>query len=517
MASDTQQSHPSCVLSWLLATSLPTPDDSLSSLSTIISGMTLDSREVKQGDLFVALQGAVNDGRQFINNAIQSGAVAVLSETLVQDENGYLSYQGGVPVIQLFQLQRKISAIAMRYYFPQSNLHKVTAVTGTNGKTTIASLLANSYTLLGQQSAQMGTIGNGLYNQLQASLNTTLDAISVCRELASYQTQGATRTIMEVSSHGLVQGRIAAVPFNTAIFTNLTRDHLDYHGTMQAYADAKQTLFEKFPLQHRIINANDQVGRNWLMLYPEAIAYGLNIDFNFTERQYFNVTKVDYLAQGLAFEFMSSWGSGVINTPFYGDFNVLNIAAVSCALLADGFSLAAIQQVMAKLTVVPGRMEQYFFPKQQVTFVVDYAHTPDALDNALQALQHHKQQGRIIAVFGCGGDRDKGKRPQMANVAEQVADLVMIVDDNPRSEDAKLIVEDIKAGLTAPEKALVIHDRQQAIQYLLANSNPDDIVLLAGKGHEDYQIFGDKKVHYSDRECLQTLLNEEAIQDNDND
>lgn len=506
MASDTKPS--SCSLSWLLATLLPTQSASLSSL---ISGMTLDSRAVKQGDLFVALQGAVTDGRQYITNAIQSGAAAVLSDTLDNQLNGQLSVQDTVPVIHIFKLQQHLSALAMRFYFPDSNLHQITAVTGTNGKTTIASLLANSYLLLGQQSAQMGTIGNGLYNQLQASLNTTLDAISVCRELADYQTQGATQTIMEVSSHGLVQGRIAAIPFNTAIFTNLTRDHLDYHGTMQAYAEAKQILFEKFPLQHRIINANDEVGRNWLMLYPDAIAYGLNIDVSFTQRQHFNVTKVHYLAKGLTFEFISSWGQGEINTPFYGDFNVLNVAAVSCALLADGVSLAAIQKVMAQLTVVPGRMEQYFFAKQQLTFVVDYAHTPDALEKALQALQHHKQQGRIIAVFGCGGDRDKGKRPEMAYIAEQNADLLVIVDDNPRSEDAQLIVEDIKAGLTSPENSLVIHDRQQAIHYLLANAKPHDIVLLAGKGHEDYQIFGNKKVHYSDRECLQTLLNEQVL------
>lgn len=514
MASDTAQPDTSCPLSWLLADLLP---NQVSSLSVKISGMTLDSRAVTCGDLFVAVQGAVSDGRQFIDNAIASGAAAVLSETLIEHEDGKLSVQGDTPVIHIFQLQQKLSAIAMRFYFPQSNLHHVTAVTGTNGKTTIASLLANSYMLLGQQSAQMGTIGNGLYNQLQASLNTTLDAISVCRELASYQAQGATQTIMEVSSHGLVQGRIAAVPFNTAIFTNLTRDHLDYHGTMHAYAEAKQTLFDKFPLKHRIINANDAVGRDWLAKYPDAIAYGLNIGQSFTKQHYFNVTKVDYLPQGLAFEFASSWGAGIMTSPFYGDFNVLNMAAVSCALLADGVRLNDIQKVMAELTVVPGRMEQYFFAKQQITFVVDYAHTPDALDNSLQALQHHKQQGRIIAVFGCGGDRDKGKRPLMASVAEQGADLVVIVDDNPRSEEATLIVEDIKAGLTKPEKALVIHERQQAIQYLLANAQQHDIVLLAGKGHEDYQIFGDKKVHYSDRETLQALVKEQAIQDNTND
>lgn len=523
MLSTAQQKSDSCLLAQLLEPLVSSiPSDLLAtSLATVIEGMTLDSRIVQQGELFVALQGAISDGRAFINNAINAGACAVLSETKDEHANGDICIESNVPIIKIFELSKHLNSIAMRFYFPESNLHAVTAITGTNGKTTIASLLANSYMLLNQQSAQMGTIGNGLYGQLKSSLNTTLDAISVCRELSEYQSQGTLHTIMEVSSHGLMQGRVAAIPFTTAIFTNLTRDHLDYHGTMQAYSDAKKMLFTDFPLQQRIINADDAVGQAWLSEFPNAIAYGFNTSVDPSAshsnvhlneqsgQQFFTIKTVQYLAQGVAFEFNSSWGNGFIKAPFYGDFNVSNIAAVSCALLADGVAIEQVQTVIGQLTVVPGRMEQYLFAKQKLTFVVDYAHTPDALQNALKALHNHKQQGRIIAVFGCGGDRDKGKRSEMAKAAEQGADLVVIVDDNPRSEDALLIVEDIKKGLTQPDHALVIHDRKQAILHLLKTAKANDIILLAGKGHEDYQIFGDKKVHYSDRECLAELVSKD--------
>jgi len=474
-----------------------------------LSGMTLDSRTVTTGDLFVALQGAVSDGRTFIDKAIASGAAAVLCETLDAASHGCLRLQNNVPIIDVFNLKQHLSAISMRFYFPENNLHSVTAITGTNGKTTIASLLANSYHLLNIKSAQMGTIGNGLYGQLQSSLNTTLDAISVCRELRKYQQQGAQQSIMEVSSHGLMQGRVAAVPFKTGIFTNLTRDHLDYHGTMQAYAEAKERLFNDFPLQHKIINGDDATGKIWLARHHDAVAYGFEVNSDSSQR-YFKITDVDYIAQGVHFKFDSSWGQGVINAPFYGAFNVLNLAAICCALLCNEISLSDVQSTMTQLAVVPGRMEQYFFAKQQATFIVDYAHTPDALKNALMALQAHKKKGRVIAMFGCGGDRDKGKRPEMAKAAEQGADKVIIVDDNPRNENASAIIEDIKQGLSAPQQTQVIHDRAEAIAHLLATAMPNDIILVAGKGHEDYQIFGNEKVHYSDRECLSALLDANA-------
>ena len=494
-------------VNWLLSPWLTLSTISSSQLSNGISSMTLDSREVTKGTLFVALQGAVHDGRSFISDAIAAGASAVLSETKDSNEHGNVNIDMGVPVIQFFELNLNLSAISMRYYFPKPNVHDLIAITGTNGKTTIASLLANSYELLAQKSAQMGTIGNGLYGKLKTSLNTTLDAISVCRELNNYQQLGAQHTIMEVSSHGLTQGRVAAIPFSTAVFTNLTRDHLDYHGTMEAYAEAKEKLFKDFPVKHKIINADDAIGKSWLGKYSHAIAYGFAAEPIFKTQAYFKITKVQYLPLGVTFTFTSSWGDGCISAPFYGSFNVSNIAAVNCALLANGFSVEDIQHVTKQLTVVPGRMEQYYFSEQKVTFVVDYAHTPDALDNALKALQSHKQEGRIIAVFGCGGDRDKGKRPEMAKAAEAGADKVIIVDDNPRSENAQSIVDDIKKGLINPEAALVIHDRKQAIEYLLEHAEANDIILVAGKGHEDYQIFGNKRVHYSDRECLSDLMN----------
>jgi len=474
------------------------------SLALLVSGMTLDSRAVQPGDLFVALQGALLDGRQFIAKAVQSGAVVVLSETKIADQHGTFSVQDGVTVIHFYKLPQILSELAQRFYFPDHDCHHVVAVTGTNGKTTIASLLANSLSLLGHKSAQMGTIGNGLFGALSSSLNTTLDPLSVFACLNDYQAQGAKYTLMEVSSHGLVQGRVSALPFHSAIFTNLTRDHLDYHGTMQDYADAKKMLFDKFPLQHRIINLDDATGEAWLRDHRDAISYsamGRKTD----QHRYVAVKNIAYLAQGLAFEFTSSWGNGKINAPFYGDFNVANLTAVITQLLADGVVISDIERIIPLLDPVAGRMEQYNFTAQKSTFVVDYAHTPDALEKALIALKKHSQRGRLICVFGCGGDRDKGKRPEMAKVAEAFADKVVLVDDNPRTESAVQIMQDILSGFKHPEQVDCIHGREEAIVELLKSSQADDLILVAGKGHEDYQIIGEQRIDYSDRLLLASL------------
>ena len=471
----------------------------------LLSGLNLDSRKIGENNLFVALQGALLDGRTFIDKAIKQGAVAVLSETRDAAEDGLITYQGNVPVIQIYQLTAILSGLAYRFYFPQQNLHKVIAVTGTNGKTTIASLLANCFTLLGKPCAQMGTIGNGLFGQLKSSLNTTLDGISVFSQLYDYQQKHVEYTVMEVSSHGLSQGRVRALPFHSAIFTNLSRDHLDYHGSMADYGDAKKRLFQDFPVQQRIINADDQTGLNWLSDFPDAIAYGVNAKKIAGENTCLQITEVNYRAQGIHFTFASPWGKGGISAPFYGDFNVSNLAAVVAQLLAENITIAQLETIFPKLSSVPGRMEQYFFEKSQITFVVDYAHTPDALEKALLALQKHKSSGRLICVFGCGGDRDKGKRPEMAKVAESFAEKIFLVDDNPRSESPSAIMQDILSGFKEPTAVTRIHDRKQAVLFLLENSLPGDIILLAGKGHEDYQIIGDTRLHYSDRELLASL------------
>ena len=472
--------------------------------SLMITGMTLDSREVTKNTLFVALQGAMLDGRKFITQAIQSGACMVLSETKVAQQHGRISEQNGVTIIDFYQLPLILSELAYRFYFPTGGCHKVVGITGTNGKTTIATLLANSLTLLKHKSAQMGTIGNGLFGQLSSSLNTTLDPISVFSCLNEYQQQGAIYTLMEVSSHGLVQGRVKALPFHGAIFTNLTRDHLDYHGTMQAYSDAKKILFDAFPVEQRIINLDDKIGQTWLVDYSDAITYSATGKRTNTHR-YLAVTDIRYSAQGISFKFESSWGNGEISAPFYGDFNVANLAAVITQLIAENIAITEIEKITPLLSPVAGRMEQYHFTPQKSTFVVDYAHTPDALEKALVALKKHTKSGRLICVFGCGGDRDKGKRTEMAKVSEAFADKVVLVDDNPRTESARLIMQDILSGFTQPDRVDCIHDRKQAIEELLRTSLQDDVILVAGKGHEDYQIIGDKRIDYSDRELLAAL------------
>lgn len=476
--------------------------------TTYISGMTLDSREINGGDLFVALKGALLDGRHFIDKAVQLGASAVLSETKDINEHGKTYLNGNTPIIEFYQLSSILSALSYRFNFPEQDLHKVIAVTGTNGKTTIASLLANCFTLLGNKSAQMGTIGNGVFGSLKSSLNTTLDALSVFSELNKYQQKHVDYTVMEVSSHGLCQGRVSALPFHSAIFSNLSRDHLDYHETMASYAAAKKSLFSEFPLHQRIINADDDIGKQWLKDFPDAIAYGFNAGMFAQQHQYVEIVEVEYLAQGIQFTFNSSWGNGKINAPFYGDFNVANLSAVLAQLLAEKFSVKSLQTIFTQLSPVPGRMEQYNFPLQKVTFIVDYAHTPDALEKALIALQNHKSSGRIVCVFGCGGDRDKGKRAEMAKVAEAFAEKVVLVDDNPRTEPAIEIIEDILTGFKCPDAIQVSHDREQAMRFLIKESQENDIILLAGKGHEDYQIIGDKRIDYSDREVLSLLQKE---------
>lgn len=470
-----------------------------------IDRMTLDSHKVLQSTLFVALQGALFDGRKFIDQAIKAGAVAVLCETKHQSSHGHQALKEGVLVIKIHQLPRILSALAYRFYFSSTLLHKVIAVTGTNGKTTITSLLANSLMLCGIQSAQMGTIGNGLFGKLVESINTTLDSISVFEALDTYQTQRCQYTIMEVSSHGLMQDRVRAVPFYSAIFTNLTRDHLDYHGDMKAYEAAKKKLFQEFALTHRIINADDEIGFGWLSDFPDAISYGYNRNNKIKTQRYLQITQVSYHVKGICFSFSSSWGNGEISAPFYGDFNVSNLAGVLTQLLVEGMEIKKCERIFKKLDVVAGRMEQYLFEKERLTFIVDYAHTPDALEKTLQALQRHHPAGRLICIFGCGGDRDKGKRAEMANVAEKNADQVVLVDDNPRTESPAQIMDDILLGFKAPEKVKKIHDRRQAVMEQLFDPHRGDIVLLAGKGHERYQIIGREKIEYSDRDLLAQL------------
>ncbi|PKH22720.1 UDP-N-acetylmuramoyl-L-alanyl-D-glutamate--2,6-diaminopimelate ligase [Enterobacterales bacterium CwR94] len=467
--------------------------------------MTLDSRQVAAGDLFVAIKGHALDGRRFIPQAIAQGAAAVIADADLDMTDGQITHEHGVPIIWLTQLSQRLSALAGRFYHQPGEQMKVVGVTGTNGKTTTTQLIAQWTTLLGDTGAVMGTVGNGLYGHLVPAENTTGSAVDVQHELNGLLEAGATLTAMEISSHGLVQHRVAALPFAAAAFTNLSRDHLDYHGDMAGYEAAKWTLFAEHQVGHAIINADDEVGRRWLARLPDAVAVTMHDNLQpGCHGRWLKAVNVDYHDGGASLAIESSWGNGSLDSRLMGAFNVSNLLVALATLLTLDYPLEQLIATGSQLQPVCGRMEVFTAPNKP-TVVVDYAHTPDALEKALEAARLHCK-GALWCVFGCGGDRDKGKRPLMGAIAEQMADIVVVTDDNPRSEDPAAIVADILTGLLDPGRARIVAGRAQAVTHAVMQAQPDDIVLVAGKGHEDYQIIGQRRLDYSDRDTVARLL-----------
>ncbi|MFU9137282.1 UDP-N-acetylmuramoyl-L-alanyl-D-glutamate--2,6-diaminopimelate ligase [Erwinia tasmaniensis] len=467
--------------------------------------MILDSRMAAAGDLFVAIKGHEADGRRFIPQAIAQGVAAVIADADGEAEDGHITVMHGVPVIYLAQLSQRLSALAGRFYQQPGEKLKLTGITGTNGKTTTTQLLAQWANLLGETGAVMGTVGNGLYGQLAPTENTTGSAVEVQQTLHTLVEKGATLAAMEISSHGLVQHRVAALPFAAAAFTNLSRDHLDYHGDMTRYEAAKWLLFSEHQVGQTIVNADDEVGRRWLAKLPDAVAVTMDNNLQPGCRgRWLSATRVDYHDNGARISFDSSWGTGEIESRLMGAFNVSNLLIALATLLALGYPLAKLVATGHQLQPVAGRMEVFTAPDKP-TVVVDYAHTPDALEKALQAARLHCK-GQLWCVFGCGGDRDKGKRPLMGAIAEQFSDVVVITDDNPRSEDPGAIVADILSGLLDAGRARVMPGRAEAVTNAVMQARAGDIVLVAGKGHEDYQIVGNRRLDYSDRNTVARLL-----------
>ncbi|WP_426816933.1 UDP-N-acetylmuramoyl-L-alanyl-D-glutamate--2,6-diaminopimelate ligase [Winslowiella sp. 2C04] len=467
--------------------------------------MTLDSRQAASGDLFVAVAGHQADGRRFIPQAIAQGVAAVIAEAEGVAEDGDIVEMHGVPVIYLAQLPQRLSALAGRFYQQPGEQLRLIGVTGTNGKTTTTQLLAQWANLLGETGAVMGTVGNGLYGQLVSTENTTGSAVDVQHVLHSLVEKGATVAAMEVSSHGLVQHRVAALPFAAAAFTNLSRDHLDYHGDMTRYEAAKWLLFSEHQVGQMIINADDEVGYRWLLNLPDAVAVTMQNNLQPGCRgRWLKATEVNYHDNGASITFESSWGNGVIDSRLMGAFNVSNLLVALATLLSLGYPLDGLIATGNQLQPVCGRMEVFNAPGK-ATVVVDYAHTPDALEKALEAARLHCK-GQLWCVFGCGGDRDKGKRPLMGAIAEQFSDVVVITDDNPRGEEPAAIVEGILSGLLDAGRARVVHGRAQAVTNVIMQAQEDDVVLVAGKGHEDYQLVGNRRLDYSDRVTVARLL-----------
>ena len=466
-----------------------------------ITRLTLDSREVKTGSLFVALPGHQVDGRQYVAKAFEQGAVAALIHTDNPDEQGKVSHTPQGVEISFFQLNRQVSALAAQFNPVNASKLSVIGITGTNGKTSVSQLIAQLVQLMGHNAAVMGTLGNGLWGDLVDSGNTTADAITIMQHLAQYQAAGASVCAMEVSSHGLVQGRVEAVPFKIAVFTNLSRDHLDYHGDMASYGAAKRRLFQFSQLHAGLINLDDEVGKVWFKEMDSRQIQGFSANNNRAAQFYCH--SHHYHERGVDAQIVWPEGEAAIASPLLGAFNLSNLLAAVSALYIQGYEMANILACVPHLVPVVGRMERFSTPKG-VTLVVDYAHTPDAIEQALQALRVHCD-GTLWCVFGCGGDRDKGKRPLMASSAERFADKVMVTSDNARSEAPEAIIADILQGLSVPEKALTQVDRIQAIKQVVSLAKAGDIILLAGKGHETYQEVAGVRHDYDERALAREL------------
>lgn len=467
--------------------------------SVRLRDLALDSREVQPGGLFLAVRGRAGHGLAHADEAVRRGAVAVLWEPAGIDRPP--SFPSSVFAAPIEALSRCAGAIADRFFGHPSAGLEVHGITGTNGKTTSAYLLAQTLTRLGSRAGYLGTLGWGSIGALEPQSHTTPDVVSVHRRLAAMRDAGIREVAAEVSSHALDQGRVDGVRFASAAFTNLSRDHLDYHGTMQAYGDAKSMLFETVGLRRIVINAGDEFGRELLRRHagraPRTAVWVGAADAAVPSEQCLHAHCVAAEPRGLRLDLGGTFGAAAVRTPLIGRFNAENVVLVLGIAAAAGAPLAEAAAVLTAAEPPPGRM-QVVAPGRddRPLVVIDYAHTPDALAKALGALREHCR-GELWCVFGCGGDRDAGKRAPMGAVADDLADHVIVTDDNPRSEDPDAITAAILAGIEA-HPARVIHDRARAIGEALAGATRGDVVLIAGKGHEDYQIYGDRRREFSD-------------------
>lgn len=458
---------------------------------TVVTGLAVDSRKVKEGNCFLAYPGHHSDGREFLSAAIAAGAESALVEA-----DGFEQQSFAVPVITVPGLKDRLGDIASEFYGNPSSKLKLVAITGTNGKTSVSQLLAQALEYLGQPCGVIGTLGNGLVGKLQTTINTTPDVVDCNRLLAEMHEQGAQCVTMESSSHGLVQGRVDGLTIFSALVTNISRDHLDYHGTMEAYTEAKTLLVSHPGLQHLVLNFDDvRVAE-----MAKSMQMGTQLwSFSLQNRDDVSVrtASVHYGKQGVELMVCHGQSQATVRSELIGEFNGANLVACLTLLLTLGVALVPAAEALSKVKPVLGRMQRVPATTEQPMVIIDFAHTPDALEKALLALKRHAE-GRVWCVFGCGGDRDAGKRPLMAEVVADLADELVITADNPRSETFSGIVADMAKGIPHSVAFQVIEDRAKAVAHAINNATKDDVVLIAGKGHEDYQEVAGQKLPYSD-------------------
>lgn len=471
---------------------------------TEISGLALDSRQVEGGELFVAVAGANGHGLDYAVAAVASGCAAIAYDP---DQLARPAADLPVPVIAIPGISNRLGELASLFYGAPSEQMIIVGVTGTNGKTSTAHFIAQAWQRLGHRSGFIGTIGNGLIDELEQGTHTTPDAFSLQKTLQQLQQRHTELVAMEVSSHALDQGRCETIQFDVGVFTNLTRDHLDYHGDMQSYEASKKRLFSHQAPRFAIINADDTVGRRWIDEFSSSLEV---LSYSCTPGN------ADICAEILTpkygeerFRLISPWGDELVRTSLVGNFNIQNLLAVTGTLGVLGVRFAQILNELEHMGAVPGRMVRLGGSAQQPLIMVDYAHTPDALEKALRALRAHTR-GRLICVFGCGGNRDQGKRPQMGAIAEQLADSVVVTSDNPRFEDAGEIINQVVSGMNVPGNAYIEPDRAMAIQWAVHQAGETDVVIIAGKGHEQYQQIGSRCINFSDEEQVRIALEKAA-------
>ena len=466
----------------------------LQGLGEPVKALVSDSRQLQPGMVFAAYPGEASDGRAYIAQAIAKGAGGVLWETDHYQWDPALN----IPNVGVPALKARIGEIAAHVYGDPSKKMQMIGITGTNGKTSVAHWTAQALTRLGQKTAILGTAGNGFPHALTPALNTTPDAIELQQRLANYLQQGAAACAMEVSSHGLAQGRVNGTHFNIAVFTNLSRDHLDYHGDMDNYAAVKAQLFNWPGLEWVVLNGDDAFGRQLEgMTRPARVAsYGF-------ERGAVIAHKLSLTHSGMQMDVHTDWGNATLEAPLLGRFNASNVLAVLTALLVSGAALNEACAALAHIVPPPGRM-QTLGGGEHPLVIVDYAHTPDALEKVLATLREIAQQGRVICVFGCGGNRDPGKRPLMGRAASEGADEVWVTSDNPRNENPTAIIDAIVQGMSGEPK--VEPDRARAIFEAIGHARCGDVVLIAGKGHEDYQEIAGERISFSDAAIARKAL-----------
>ncbi len=470
-------------------------------IKTPVKYITADSRKVTQGSLFLAYPGEKIDGRDFIADAIKKGASAILWD--LADFNWNADW--AIENIGIKNLRLQAGNIAAQFYKKPSSELWTIGVTGTNGKTSITQWLSQCFNYLNRKTVVIGTLGNGFADQLSETSNTTPDAILLQSMLADYLKQGAAVVALEVSSHGLHQGRVNGVEFDIAVLSNLSRDHLDYHATLEEYAAAKRSLFDSIGLKMSVLNCDDDFGRQIEEDLKNAgapvVTYGIDHGDVRATKLHFEDTYFSFVA-------VTPQGKAEVRANLIGRFNVYNVLAVLATLLASNVSLQDAVEAISHIRSAPGRMQQ-LGGQQLPLVVVDYAHTPDALEKVLTTLKAQKKAGaKLICVFGCGGNRDAGKREIMGKMASDLADAVVVTSDNPRHENKRKIINEILQGMQG--NYLIEQDRAKAISVGIFAAKAGDIVLIAGKGHEQYQEIKDKKYHFSDIEQAQKVLKKYA-------